>query len=296
VTETSTGGGDWAGTGQRARSPRLDAQARSRGTVFGGAAELYHRVRPRYPEAVYEWIGEILAEAGLTGPGRAVDVGAGTGLFGAGLRARGWEVLGVDPDPDLLTLHPDPAVLGTAEDLPVASGSASLVTVAQAWHWMDPEAASAEFRRVLSAPGAAVVVLNQLDVRTDWVLRLSRIMHAGDVYRPEWRPEFTGMGPVRAGEFRFTTPVTVDEVVALAATRTYWLRSDERIRARVEANLREFLAGEGLELAAASGAVDVRGQTEGEPVVYELPYVCLAYAAAVTPPASSPQASPPRGR
>ncbi|WP_051297738.1 class I SAM-dependent methyltransferase [Brevibacterium album] len=273
----------WAGTGQRARRPRLDAAAKDAyGTAFGRSAELYHRIRPAYPDPVYGWAEGFAREASVPVPGACVDVGAGTGLFGAGLRARGWEVLGVDPDPALLELHPTPTAAGTAEALPLAEGSASLITVAQAWHWFDPEAASAEFRRVLRRPGAVVIVLNQLDVRIEWVLRLSRIMHAGDVYRPQWRPELTGFGPVRAAEFRFSTPgMTVGDLVALAATRTYWLRGDERTRARVEGNLREFLTGEGRELALASGHA-TPGHAEGEPVVYELPYVCLAYAASLS--------------
>jgi hypothetical protein len=124
---------------------------------------------------------------------------------------------------------------------------------------------------VLRPGGAVAIVLNQLDVRVDWVLRLARIMHAGDVYRPAWRPELPGFGPVESTTVPFATEVTIDEVVELARTRSYWLRSDDRIRARVERNIREFLGEEGRLLAAAAG--DHLEQTG----TFRLPYLCLGY-------------------
>ncbi|HJA37443.1 MAG TPA: class I SAM-dependent methyltransferase [Candidatus Brevibacterium intestinigallinarum] len=257
----------WEHTGQRAVAPRVgEGAAPGMGTRFGDVAQAYDRVRPRYPAGIYDWIDERVA-----GPASAVDVGAGTGIFGVGLTDRGWAVTGVDPDPDLLRLHPEPALVGTAEDLPLADESHDLVTVAQAWHWLDPPRASAEFLRVLRPGGAVAIVLNQLDVRVDWVLRLARIMHAGDVYRPAWRPELPGFGPVESTTVPFATEVTIDEVVELARTRSYWLRSDDRIRVRVERNIREFLGEEGRLLAAAAG--DHREQTG----TFRLPYLCLGY-------------------
>lgn len=256
----------WERTGQRAVGPDLPRRARDRmGTRFGEAAAEYDRVRPRYPEEVYDWI-----ESRCGKPDTVADVGAGTGIFGEGMRRRGWSVVGVDPDTELLALHPAPAVSGTAESLPLDDESVDLVTVAQAWHWIDATAASAEFSRVLTAEGAVLVVLNQLDVRVEWVLRLARIMHAGDVYRPAWTPDLEGFGPPAAAQFPFTTTVTIDDVVALAATRSYWLRSSARVRRRVEDNIRTFLAAEGRALAEEAG-----GHSGGE--VFTLPYLCLGY-------------------
>lgn len=264
--------GSWGSTGQRAVRPAVVHSTREAvGTRFGESAAVYDRVRPRYPDAVYDWLAEE-----TTAPGRCADVGAGTGIFGAGLRARGWSVVGIDPDPELLALHPEPAHTGTAESLPLDDGSVDLVAVAQAWHWMDPVAAASEFQRVLTTTGAVAIVLNQLDVRVDWVLRLARIMHAGDVYRPAWSPELVGFTDPLAAEFAFTTRVSTEDVVELAATRSYWLRSGPTVRARVEANIRSFLAGEGRGLAAESGGLVTAA---GEPDTFELPYLCLAYVA-----------------
>lgn len=257
----------WSQTGQRAVRPRIGGEARSgMGTRFGADAQTYDRVRPRYPAEVFDWIGS-LAGAGR----RAVDVGAGTGLFGTELTERGWEVTGVDPDADLLRVHPGPSIVGTAEQLPLPDASVDLVAVAQAWHWLDAGAAADEFRRVLAPGGAAAIVLNQLDVRIDWVLRLTRIMHAGDVFRPAWRPELHRFAPVASTNVPFETRVTVEDVVDLARTRSYWLRSDDRVRQRVEANIRSFLADEGRVLAESAGDWDAQAGA------FRLPYLCLGY-------------------
>lgn len=86
-------------------------------------------------------------------------------------------------------------------------------------------------------------------------------MHAGDVYRPQYRPQ-PGNGLVLTDHrlVEFTTELTVDGIVDLARTRSYWLRSNEKTRARVEANLRGYFSVE----HPVSGTVD-------------LPYMCLAY-------------------
>ena len=56
----------------------------------------------------------------------------------------------------------------------------------------------------------------------------------------------------------------VDDIVDLAATRSYWLRSPQPIRERVEANLRGYFAEEHPVAPGARLA---------------LPYLCLSYRA-----------------
>jgi SAM-dependent methyltransferase len=240
--------------------PRIHPDSRRRlGRRFGDSAELYDTVRPGYPAAV---VDAIVADL----PGRQVcDLGAGTGKFTSALLARGLDVVAVDPDPVSLRRNPASSVLGSGEQIPLGAAGQDAVVVAQAWHWMDPAGASAEIARVLRPGGRLWILLNQLDVRVDWVLRLSRIMHAGDVYRPAWRPALSSaFTPVEARETAFSTAVTVDDIVGLAATRSYWLRSSDRIRQRVEHNIRWYFEHEH---PVADGAV------------IELPYLCLHYRA-----------------
>ncbi|OFT95021.1 class I SAM-dependent methyltransferase [Brevibacterium sp. HMSC24B04] len=253
--------------------PKIRREAKERGTLFGASADEYERIRPGYPDAAVRAVAERASTAAADEAGgevpadpagiRVLDVGSGTGKYGRAFAELGFDVHAVDPDSALLEINPLPSAIARAEELPFADASFDLVVSAQAWHWFDAEAASAEFARVLKPGGVAAIVLNQLDVRVDWVLRLSRIMHAGDVYRPQWRPELgAGFGTVEARIDEFSVPMTIDDTVALTATRTYWLRSNDTVRARVEGNLRGYL-------------------TEEHPVSepFDLPYMCLTYMA-----------------
>ncbi|RBP64731.1 methyltransferase family protein [Brevibacterium sanguinis] len=217
-------------------------------------SELYDAVRPGYPEAALDLVGDW---SGL----RVCDLGAGTGILSRLLLERGADVVAVDPDAAALERNPVPGRVGTAESTGLPDACVDVVTVAQAWHWFDEATAGEEIARILAPGGRLLVLINQLDVRVDWVLRLSRIMHAGDVYRPEFRPRpGSGFELVTHSLVEFATSITVDGVVDLARTRSYWLRSNERTRERVESNLRGYFAGE-HPIAEAM----------------ELPYMCLAY-------------------
>ncbi|WP_286956216.1 class I SAM-dependent methyltransferase [Brevibacterium sp. UBA7493] len=240
--------------------PKIPQQTRTaHGRRFGTTAELYDAVRPGYPA---DAIDAVLAEAA----DRQLDVcdlGAGTGLLSRDLLLddRVAELTAVDPDEQLLARNPAQVRVGTAEAIPLPDASVDIVTAAQAWHWFDPQAAGAEIARVLRPGGRLAILNNQLDVRIPWVLRLARIMHAGDVYRPGWQPHLGhGFTTEPTQEHLFTTPVTIDTVVKLAATRSYWLRSNERTRSRVEANIRDYRAHE--------AGFDTTG-------TFELPYLCL---------------------
>lgn len=229
------------------------------GRGFGAQAEVYDDVRPGYPDSAVD-LALTDRSHGWEGL-RVCDLGAGTGILSRRLLERGADVIAVDPDTAALERNPAPSRVGTAEATGLDSDSVDLVTVAQAWHWFDEAAAATEIARILAPGGRLLILINQLDVRIDWVLRLSRIMHAGDVYRPQYRPHpGAGLALVADSLVEFTTGLDVDGIVDLARTRSYWLRSNEATRSRVESNLRGYLRDE----HPVTGTVDV-------------PYMCLAY-------------------
>ena len=223
--------------------PKLHHQRRYElGQSFQDGGEHYDRVRPGYPADSADWL------IGGTGSmATAADVGAGTGKFTALLVERGLAVSAVDPSPDMLaqlrlTLPGVRATEGTAEATGLTDCSFDVVSVAQAWHWCDPRLASTELARVLRPGGVLGLIWNQLDTSVPWVHRLSRIMHAGDVHKPDFRPaigpEFTGL---ESHLTRWEDPVTTEDIMELAKSRSYYLAAGEATRAKVQGNLDWYL-------------------------------------------------------
>ncbi|PTT65515.1 class I SAM-dependent methyltransferase [Arthrobacter sp. HMWF013] len=221
--------------------PRLDHGRRQElGQSFQDGGEHYQRVRPGYPGESADW----LIPAGARD---AVDVGAGTGKFTALLLERGLTVSAVDPSGDMLEQlrahHPEvSATRGTAEATGLPDSVFDVVSVAQAWHWCDPLPASTELARILRPGGTLGLIWNQLDTSIPWVHRLSRIMHAGDVYKPGFRPVVgPGFGGLESHVTRWEDRLSTAEIMELTKSRSYYLRATEAIRGKVLANLDWYL-------------------------------------------------------
>lgn len=124
---------------------------------FTGRAADYVRGRPSYPAAVVE----TLEGLGLERGGLVVDVGAGTGISSRLFLARGYRVIAIEPNAEMRAAAVAAGVdardgRGEATGLPDAT--ADLVLCAQAFHWLERDAAWAEFRRV-ARPGALLALL-----------------------------------------------------------------------------------------------------------------------------------------
>ena len=248
--------------------PRFRDAARKRmlAGAFAGQGEDYDRLRPGYPPAALEamlaalpGVPALLSGTASTSDGapssdassslRAVDLGAGTGKLSWALVERGFEVTAVDTSAAMLETarrRGAPGALATrvapAEATGLPAASAELVTVAQAWHWFDAEAASAEVLRLLAPGGVLALVWNMLDVTIPWVHRLSRIMHAGDIHREDFDPTVgPGLELTERRALTWEDPMPTQDVIDLARTRSYVITAPEERRQKVLANLDWYL-------------------------------------------------------
>lgn len=204
--------------------------------AFAQGADVYHKVRPGYPGQLVE-----LLSAHRT----IVDVGAGTGKLTESLVGN-HRVLALDPSPDMTRMLwarlRIPTWRATAEATGLAPDSVDAAVSAQTWHWVDTGLASAEMDRVVRDDGELVLCWNTLDVSHPWILRLARIIHSGDIQKEGFYPTVSSPWTLRRElRTRWVQHLTTDEIYLLAQTRSYWLRSSEKIRARVTENLRWYL-------------------------------------------------------
>jgi SAM-dependent methyltransferase len=125
---------------------------------FSRSAEAYQRGRPGYPEAAVAVLADRL---GAGAP--VLDLAAGTGMLTRPLLAAGLEVTAVEPVAEMRALLPEGvrALEGAAEAIPVGDAAVDAVTVAQAFHWFDGDAALQEIHRVLRPDGLLALFWNR---------------------------------------------------------------------------------------------------------------------------------------
>lgn len=231
---------------------------------FDRAADIYDASRPTYPAEAVGWLLD-----GVEGP--VLDLGAGTGKLTAAIVERGREVAAVDPSPEMLRVLRErlpevDAREGAAERIPAADDAFGLVVVAQAWHWVDADRAVPEVARVLRPGGRLGLIWNERDESVGWVRELGELMDAGsaafdDEADPVVPPPF---GPLERHETRWVQALTVDGLLDLARSRSYFITKDPDAQAAVIQSLRR-LAREHPDLAGRD--------------IIELPYVTRSYRA-----------------
>jgi SAM-dependent methyltransferase len=120
---------------------RSDAERERLRETFDQTAEIYHRVRPDYPEVLFD---DLIALAGLAPGDRLLEVGCATGKATLPLARRGFRIICVELGAGLAAV----ARRNLAGfDVQVVEGRfeawrpeepVRLVFAATAWHWIDP--------------------------------------------------------------------------------------------------------------------------------------------------------------
>lgn len=143
-------------------------------TIYRGSASHYTVGRPPYsPE-----LEAVLTRAlGLDRRGRLLDAGCGPGILALRLAHLFEDVVGLDPDPDMLAEARRHAgtqgavkikwVQARAEDLPdAAPGPYRLVTFGQSLHWTDEHRVDEIVYDMLEPGGAMAMIVHTVEGRT----------------------------------------------------------------------------------------------------------------------------------
>jgi SAM-dependent methyltransferase len=237
-----------------ARSARQDLAGYAR------SAAAYERGRPGYPAAAVEFLTEKLR----LGPGRTVvDLAAGTGKLTRPLLASGAELIAVEPVAEMRATLPDSvkAVDGTAERIPLDAGSVDAVTVAQAFHWFDGDAALAEIHRVLRPGSSLALVWNRRRMDDPVNQAIEKLLAP---YRSQipamrtgsWRVAFERtslFGPLDQRVFPNEQFLDADGLADRIASVNFIAKLDERERTKVV---------EAARAAAGAGPVTIGQDTE----------------------------------
>ena len=127
--------------------------------LFTAKAEDYARFRPSYPAAAVDWLRE------RSSGGAVADIGAGTGIFTRLLLRRFAPVYAVEPNAAMRAvfrrfLPGIPCFDGSGECTGLPGGAVELITVAQAFHWLDEALFKVEARRILRPNGKVAIIWN----------------------------------------------------------------------------------------------------------------------------------------
>lgn len=147
---------------------------RPRSIVFGDDPHTYEAYRPGYPPAA---IDHLLA---LSGPSRAIEIGAGTGKATQDLARHGLSITCLEPSPEMAAILSGKVLPGvdvvvtTFEDWAGPDDRFDLVYAAQAWHWVERPSGYEKVKRLLR-PGGALALM--------WNIPTERYAGFDDVYR-----------------------------------------------------------------------------------------------------------------
>ncbi|HLQ58884.1 MAG TPA: class I SAM-dependent methyltransferase [Gemmatimonadales bacterium] len=156
---------------------------------FSGISAAYAAFRPRYPDALFDFLAQA-----TPAHDEAWDAGTGSGQAAVGLARHFKHVTATDASSGQIEhATPDPRVtyrVSSAEASGLEAASVDLVTAAQALHWFERPRFWAEARRVLRPAGGGVIavwtyVMVEIAPPIDKIVR----RFYRDVVGPYWPPE-----------------------------------------------------------------------------------------------------------
>jgi SAM-dependent methyltransferase len=220
---------------------------------YARSAAAYERGRPGYPPAAVDFLAARLP----LGPGRTVlDLAAGTGKLTRPLLATGAEVVAVEPVAEMRAALPAGAraVDGTAEQMPLNTGSLDAVAVAQAFHWFDGDAALDEIHRVLRPGGALALVWNRRRMDDPLNQAIQELLapyrgRTSALHADDWQRAFDDtklFGPLEGRVFPNDQSLDADGLADRIASVNFIAKLDEKERTKVVQGARALAGAAGV--------------------------------------------------
>lgn len=155
--------------------------------LFTGKSDDYSRFRPAYPEAAVDYLKAKISGSAV------VDIGAGTGIFTRLLLKHFPDTAAIEPNAAMrekfhrfLPGIPCRDASGEATGFP--DDSVDLITVAQAFHWLDEEKFKQEAMRILR-PGGKVAIVWNTELKSDFTSARNAVCQK---YCPRFRNGYAG--------------------------------------------------------------------------------------------------------
>lgn len=217
---------------------------------FERVAADYERARPAYAEKAVDWALTCIGlEAGL----RVLDLAAGTGKLTRQLVARGLDVVVVEPGDEMRAvleqeLPAVEALAGSAEAIPLPAASVDGITVGQALHWFEPEAALGEMHRVLRTGGGFALLWNHFNQDDPLLGAVDDLLRAGDpARRSQWRDHYDGrlFGPLEEKAFYDERSMSADQLAAWVASTSRMISAPAEEQAAIDREVRRLAASHG---------------------------------------------------
>jgi ubiquinone/menaquinone biosynthesis C-methylase UbiE len=140
---------------------------------FNGFADTYHSNRPVPPQIITKIILSYLRSS----PQTVVDIGSGTGLSTMIWQGLSAKVIGIEPNDDMRAIaennvryHDVIFQKGFSTQTELPSDSVDVVTISQAFHWMDMDGTMDEVYRILKTDGIFAVYDCDWPPAVDWVI------------------------------------------------------------------------------------------------------------------------------
>ncbi|QGQ99542.1 class I SAM-dependent methyltransferase [Paenibacillus psychroresistens] len=258
---------------------------------FGNVAQEYAKYRDQLPDVIFEQLRErnVVFENK-----KAIDLGAGSGIFSRALANQGVEVYGIEPEYNLINearlqdhVHNKSITYlnSVAEEIDLPDQSFDLITALRAWHWFERIKVLEEVNRLLKPEGHLIIIhaifLPHISAAAQQSLNIIRsngvdIQPAGSMaYTAERRNGFpvnwfeewltAELQIVDEWQYNYDLTFTIDEWCGKVNSLSWLTNADEALKDRISEQLKASLGNAPLIIPHQYSVVLLKKSQEGHP-------------------------------